>query len=57
MKMRTMDMSIRHHPNSRRFTCDCGKLHEYWNDYVDAKGRRKPNHTIVCACGRKHRRY
>lgn len=41
-----------HHPNSRRFKCACSKNHEHWPR--DEQG--KPQHIIVCACGRRHYR-
>lgn len=47
--------TIWHGSNSRRFRCDCGRLHEWPHG---TNRRRLPEHLrrIVCDCGREHRR-
>lgn len=50
-------VSIRHHPNSRRFNCPCGAKFKHWGEYKDLKDRLHPNTDLYCKCGIAHRRW
>lgn len=40
-----------HHPNSRRFRCECGRLHEWERERGEGGGQ-----FLVCNCGVEHYR-
>lgn len=54
--IRDTSLKIRHHLNSRRFVCPCGKKYETWG-HVKEGAITVPNHYITCdQCGLKHMR-
>jgi len=47
-------LRYRHHANSRRFVCPCGKKYPHWG-HVKEGDVHVPNHYITCDhCGMKH---
>jgi len=42
-----------HHSNSRRFRCECGRVHE-WGRLEYERDYWKPRHGIHCPCGLFH---